>query len=107
MSHSKLEDYVLLQDFKRNKEQQSAFGQSLVGLYALALDKIAQGDGHVRDKIVGDVELKKSIEAELGTMWTFFSNKIKIVLLSAADVAAGKNVEDKPVDGKKDAKKKK
>jgi hypothetical protein len=90
MSTKKLEEYILLQDFKKGKSQQENFSKSLLYIYSMALDKIGKGNGKIQEKLSSDTELLKSFEAEIGNLWVLFSNKVKIGILSISDVLAAK-----------------
>jgi hypothetical protein len=89
-SKKKLEEWILLNEFKQGKEQQAHFSKSLLHIYSLVLDKFSKGDGDVATRLQNDKELERSFEQEIGNLWVLFSNKIKIAILSASDVLTAK-----------------
>jgi hypothetical protein len=89
-SKKKLEEWILLNEFKQGKQQQANFAKSLLHIYSLVLDKVSKGAGEVASRLQADKELERSFEEELGSLWVLFSNKIKIAILSASDVLTAK-----------------
>jgi hypothetical protein len=89
-SKKKLEEWILLNEFKQGKQQQRCFAKSLLHIYSLVLDKVSKGDGEVASQLQQNKELERSFEEELGNLWVLFSNKIKIAILSASDILTAK-----------------
>ncbi|MBS1751407.1 MAG: hypothetical protein JST63_16015 [Bacteroidetes bacterium] len=86
----RLEEFVQEKDFENKKEFQSSVLDGFHQIMASGIDRIANGDGHVREQILADVSLRKAIEEEGADFVQFFSNKVKIAVLSFLDIANGK-----------------
>lgn len=86
----RLEEFVQEKDFENKKEFQTSVLDGFHQIMASGIDRMASGDGHVREQILADVSLRKAIEEEGADFVQFFSNKVKIAVLSFLDIANGK-----------------
>ena len=86
----RLEEFVQEKDFENKKEFQKSVMDGFHKVMATVIDTVAQGDGHVREQILADVSLRKAIEEEGADFVHYFSNKVKIVVLSIFDIVNGK-----------------
>lgn len=86
----RLEEFVQEKEFENKKEFQTSIMGGCHQVLATVVDKLAKGEGHVREHILADVSLRKAIEEEGADFVQYFSNKVKIAVLSILDVANGK-----------------
>ena len=86
----RLEEFVQEKDFENKKEFQKSVMDGFHKVMATVIDTVAKGDGHVREQILADVSLRKAIEEEGADFVHYFSNKVKIVVLSIFDIVNGK-----------------
>lgn len=86
----RLEEFVQEKDFENKKEFQNSVMDGFHHIMATVIDKVSQADGHVREQILADVSLRKAIEEEGAEFVQYFSNKVKIAVLSFFDIANGK-----------------
>ena len=86
----RLEEFVQEKDFENKKEFQNSVMDGFHQIMATVIDKVSQADGHVREQILADVSLRKAIEEEGAEFVQYFSNKVKIAVLSFFDIANGK-----------------
>ena len=98
------EQYKIVKRYKRERladwiqqkefDQDSALRENVFSMihkgYAVFLDLVSGGGGHVREQISNDLTLRESIETEGHDFVKFLNNKLKIVALSASDVMHGK-----------------
>lgn len=86
----RLEEFVQEKDFENKKEFQTSVLDGFHKIVASVLDRVTMADGHVREQILADVSLRKALEEEGAEFVHFFSNKVKIAVLSFLDITNGK-----------------
>lgn len=86
----RLEEFVQEKDFEAKKEFHTNLLDGFHQIMASGIDKLARGEGHVREQLMADVSLKKAIAEESVEFVQYFSNKVKIAVLSFLDIANGK-----------------
>lgn len=86
----RLEEFVQEKEFENKKEFQSSVLDGFHQIMACGIDKITGGEGHVREHILADISLRKALEEEGAEFVQYFSNKVKIAVLSVLDIANGK-----------------
>ena len=90
MYNKKLECFINDKKFQSNLNLRQTFVDGLHKFYSIVFDKITRGDNHVASQLMSDISLKKSIESEVIPFLGMLDNKLKLGMLTASGVVAGK-----------------
>ena len=90
MNNRKLEAFINDKKFQSNLNLRQTFVDGLHKLYSIICDKLTRGDNHVAEQLMQDISLKKSIESEVIPFIGMLDNKLKLGMLTASCVVAGK-----------------
>ena len=93
-STARLSEFVSEHEFaQQNNLHESLFG-FVHDMWALCVDKMARGDGFVRNQIKNDLSLRAAFETEGQNFVQFLTNRYKIIALTAIDGFNGKKQQD-------------
>ena len=90
MNNRKLDAFINDKKFQSNLNLRQTFVDGLHKLYSIIFDKLTRGDNHVAEQLMQDISLKKSIESEVIPFIGMLDNKLKLAMLTATGVVAGK-----------------
>jgi len=86
----RMEEFVQEKDFEAKKELEGNILDGVFSFVAGGIDTATRGDGHVQQQLMADVSLKNAIKQEGADFVQFFSNKVKILVLTFLDISNGK-----------------
>ena len=89
-SNQRLGEFVEEREFDQQKELYTSVFGFVHQLWALTMDKLAMGNGHVANEIENDVSLRQAIEVEGAKYIQFLTHKWKLLALTSVDVFNGK-----------------
>ena len=90
MNNRKLDAFINDKKFQSNLNLRQTFVDGLHKLYSMICDKLTRGYSHVAEQLMQDISLKKSIESEVIPFIGMLDNKLKLGMLTATGVVAGK-----------------
>ena len=90
MNNKKLDAFINDKKFQSNLNLRQTFVDGLHKFYSIVFDKLTRGDNHVASQLMSDISLKKSIESEVIPFLGMLDNKLKLGMLTASGVVAGK-----------------
>lgn len=89
-SSQRMTEFVEEREFDQQKELYTSVFGFLHQLWALTMDKIAMGNGHVATEIENDVSLRQAIEVEGAKYIQFLTHRWRLVALTSVDIFNGK-----------------
>jgi hypothetical protein len=90
MNNRRLETFINDKKFSSNLNLRQTFVDGLHKFYSMICDKITRGDNHVAEQLMQDISLRKSIESEVIPFISMLDNKLKLGMLTATGIVAGK-----------------
>ena len=92
-SNQRLGEFVEEREFDQQKELYTSVFGFVHQLWALTMDKLAMGNGHVATEIENDVSLRQAIEVEGAKYIQYLSHRWKLLALTSVDVFNGKRLQ--------------
>lgn len=89
----RLTEWLEEQEFSQSKALHASVFGFVHTLWALTLDTLTRGDGHVRQEIENDLSLRQCIEEEGARFVALLNNKCKLAALSSVGVFNGKKIQ--------------
>ena len=89
-SSQRLTEFVEEREFDNQRELYTSIFGFVHQLWALTMDTISCGDGHVKSEIEADLSLRQAIEVEGAAYIQFLTQKWKLLALTSVDVFNGK-----------------
>ena len=86
----RLEEYLEDQSYLDSAELVKSTSTFVLRAYAMIMDKIYKGEGHVEEELTNDLTLQSAIERELIAFAKFINNKMAIGIFTCSDIVNAK-----------------
>ena len=99
-SPKRLSEFINEREFDNQQQLYETIFSFAHRLFAMTMDKMSLGNGHVQTELESDVSLRQAIEQEGSILVQFLTNKWKIAALTSVDVFNGKRQQmlSEPID---------